>query len=161
MTVKDLILIALSSLVLTACGGKTLYSDYQPVDLTGWNMDSVVTFTVPVTDTVNAYDVILHVRHTDSYPYQNMWLFVRDGVAKTIGADPTTDSAVAKADTIEFYLADDRGQWLGNGHALIDMPVLYRENVVFQDSIYTIQIQQGMREVLLSGISDIGVEIVR
>jgi len=146
MTVKNLVLIVLSSLVLSACNSKTLYSEYQSVDLTGWSMDSVYTFAVPVTDTVNAYDVILHVRHTDSYPYQNMWLFVNDG---------------AKTDTIEFYLADDRGQWLGNGHSLIDMPVLYRENIVFQDSIYTIHIQQGMRDILLPGVSDIGVEIVR
>lgn len=153
MTVKNLVIIALSSLVLSACGRATMYSDYQAVDINGWNMDSVVTFKVPVTDTVNAYDVILHVRHTDGYPYQNMWLFVNDGTK--------TDKGVVKTDTIEFYLANERGQWLGNGHSMIDMPVLYREQLVFTDSLYTIRIQQGMRDIQLPGISDIGVEIVR
>jgi len=146
MTVRNLVIIALSSLLLTACGNSTLYSTYQSVDMTGWSMDSVVTFQVPVTDTTNAYDVILHVGHTDGYPYQNMWLFVNDG---------------AKTDTIEFYLANERGQWLGNGHSVIDMPVLYREQHVFTDGLYTIRIQQAMRDILLPGISDIGVEIVR
>jgi len=146
MTIKDIVLIALSSLLLTACGRATLFSDYQSVDINGWSMDSVVTFSVPITDTVNAYDVVLHVRHIDSYAYQNMWLFVKDG---------------EKTDTIEFYLANDRGQWLGNGHSLIDMPILYREQTQFKDSIYTLSIQQAMRDILLPGVSDIGVEIVR
>jgi len=153
MTAKNLILIALSSLLLSACGRTTLYSNYQAVDINGWQMDSLLTFTVPVTDTVNAYNVILHVRHTDGYPYQNMWLFVTDGLS--------VDKGAAKTDTIEFYLANDRGQWLGNGRSLIDMPVLYRERHIFTDSLYTIRIQQGMRDIQLPGISDIGVEIVR
>jgi len=146
MTAKNRILIALSSLLLIACGRGTLYSDFQSVDMTGWNMDSIVTFTVPVTDTIHPYNVILHVRHTDGYPYQNMWLFVNDG---------------QKIDTIEFFLASDRGQWLGNGRSIIDMPVLYREQLTFRDSIYTIQVQQAMRDVVLKGVSDIGVEVVR
>jgi len=153
MTVKNLVLIALSSLLLTACTQATMYHAYQSVDLSGWSMDSVVTFTVSVQDTVNPYDVILHVRHTDGYPYQNMWLFLNDGTAD--------DQGVTKTDTIEFYLANERGQWLGRGRSLIDMPVLYREQLVFTDSLYTIRIQQGMRDIQLPGISDIGVEIVR
>lgn len=109
-------------------------------------MDSVLRFEVPVTDTVNAYDVLLHIRHTDAYPYQNMWLFANDG---------------GKTDTIEFYLADDRGRWLGNGQAIKDMPVLYRENVVLKDSLYILTLEEGMRDIVLRGISEIGVEIVR
>jgi len=153
MTVRNLAIIVLSSLLLTACNTNTLYSSYQSVDINGWQMDSVLRFDIPVTDTTSACNVILHVRHTDSYPYQNMWLFISEGTK--------TNEGVTKTDTIEFYLADDRGQWLGNGHAIKDMPVLYRENVRLTDSIYTLQIQQGMREVLLSGISEIGVEVVR
>lgn len=142
MTVKKIILTIIAGLSLMACSKHTVYSDYQSVPLDGWTIDSVVTFTIPVSDTVTPYDVILHVRHTDAYAYQNMWLFVN-------------------SDTIEFYLADDRGHWLGNGHNFKDMPVLYREQVVLKDSIYTLHIQQGMREEALKGISDIGVEIVR
>jgi len=160
MTVKNLAIIVLSSLLLSACGRSTMFSDYQSVDINGWQMDSVLRFDIPITDTASAYNVILHIRHTDAYPYQNMWLFVNDGT-KNIGD-------VAKTDTIEFYLADDRGQWLGNGHAIKDMPVLYREHFQFSaenlhtsDSIYTLTIQQGMREVLLPGVCEIGVEVVR
>ncbi|MCQ2341368.1 MAG: gliding motility lipoprotein GldH [Paludibacteraceae bacterium] len=146
MTVKSRIIVVLSSLLLVACSRSTMYTNYQTIPLEGWSMDSVLRFEVPVTDTVNAYDVLLHIRHTDAYPYQNMWLFANDG---------------GKTDTIEFYLADDRGRWLGNGQAIKDMPVLYRENVVLKDSLYILTLEEGMRDIVLRGISEIGVEIVR
>ena len=77
-----------------------------------------------------------------------MWLFVGEGQYR---------------DTIEFYLADDRGQWLGDkNHGFIEMPVLLEEEKHFSDTgTYTLTIQQGMRDSLLRGITDIGVEIIR
>jgi len=123
-----------------------MYSSFQSVEMSGWQMDSLLRFDIPVTEPATPHDIILHVRHTDAYPYQNMWLFINDG---------------HKTDTIEFYLADDRGQWLGNGHAIKDMPVLYRQQYQFTDSLYHLTIQQGMRDVLLPGVSEIGVEVVK
>jgi len=146
MTVKDLAIIVLSSLCLAACQNKTIYSEYQSVDINAWHMDSVLRFEVPITDTMGTYNVLLHVRHTDAYPYQNMWLFVEDNMS---------------LDTIEFYLANDRGEWLGNGHSLMEMPILYRERIHLTDSTYSITIQQAMREERLRGIADIGVEMVK
>ena len=147
MTVKNLVLIALSSVLLSACSGKTIYSDFQSVPITGWNADSVLTFSMNTADLQGTYDVLLYVRHTDAYNYQNMWLFV--------GANEW------QQDTIEIYLADDRGRWLSNGRTTMEMPVLYKENVRFTDSICTLTIQQGMRSESLKGVLDIGVEIIQ
>lgn len=142
---KRIVLTVLSSLTLVACTNKVMFADYQSVPVTGWSADSVLTFRAPVTDTTHAYNILLHIRHTDAYPYQNMWLF--------------TGQNGLPADTLELFLADDRGRWLGDGHATIAMPVLYRENVRFTDSVYTLTIQHGMRNLLLYGVSEIGVEI--
>lgn len=147
MTVKNLVLIALSSVLLSACSGKTIYSDFQSVPITGWNADSVLTFSMNTADLQDTYDVLLYVRHTDAYNYQNMWLFV--------GANEW------QQDTIEIYLADDRGRWLSNGRTTMEMPVLYKESVRFTDSICTLTIQQGMRSESLKGVLDIGVEIIQ
>lgn len=150
MTVKRIVIIALSAISMLSCSNRVMFSSFQPVPLDGWNMDSVVTFSVPITDTVTPYDILLHIRHTDAYAYQNMWLFVE-----------TQHATRATRDTIEIYLADDRGHWLGNGRTTVDMPVLLKENFVFTDSLYTLSICQGMRDLSLTGISDIGVEIVK
>ena len=68
-----------------------------------------------------------------------------------------------RKDTIEFYLADDRGQWLGNKHhGFIEMPVLLESNYHYPDTgHYSLSIRHGMRDSLLRGITDVGVEIIR
>ncbi len=150
MTVKNQILTVLSSLLLAACSTQTKYSEFQSVPLTGWSADSVLTYRFDVTDT-EPCDILLCVRHTETYPYQNMWLFCSLG----------TDSVAFWTDTLEFYLADDRGRWLGNGGLkLIEMPVIFAQNYQFPDTgNFVFTIQQGMREERLRGISDVGLII--
>ncbi len=135
---------------LASCGNRTTYSEFLTIPHSGWQADSAVVFTFTVTDTVAAYNLILHVRHTQQYPYQNMWMFVE-----------STNPLTANTDTIEFYLADQRGQWLGNGWGnLREMPVLYQHKVVFPVSgEYTYRVYQGMRDECLRGINDIGLSV--
>jgi gliding motility-associated lipoprotein GldH len=105
-------------------------------------------FEYSITDQSADYRILVYVRHTERYPYQNMWLFINDGVRR---------------DTIEFYLADDRGQWLGNKHhGFIEMPVLIEDNYHYPDTgVYHMSIQHGMRDSLLRGVADVGLEIIK
>ncbi len=131
----------------TSCRNDIVYSRFSPISSEKWQMDSVVRFDYTIEDAQAAYQMVIHVRHTERYPYQNMWLFVNDG---------------HRADTIEFYLADDRGQWLGDKHhGFIEMPVLFEENYHFPDTgTYHLEIVHGMRDSLLRGVTDIGLEII-
>ena len=131
----------------TSCRNDIVYSRFSPISSEKWQMDSVVRFDYTIEDAQAAYQMVIHVRHTERYPYQNMWLFVNDG---------------HRADTIEFYLADDRGQWLGDKHhGFIEMPVLFEENYHFPDTgTYHLEIVHGMRGSLLRGVTDIGLEII-
>lgn len=148
MKTRNLILFLLSSLI-AACSD-TAYIESHDVNPLGWDKDSVLAYSLVVPDTVENYDILLHLRHTDNYPYQNMWLFLGE-----------TDSLIT--DTIEFYLADDRGIWLGdrgNGH--ISMPVLYESSIRFQQlGERHLYIRHGMRTPLLPGITDLSVEVKR
>ena len=142
-------------LTLTSCRKDIVYTEYRPVvgtgslASTGWHMDSLPRFDYTITDKDAAYSILVYVRHTERYPYQNMWLFIQP------------DSL--HRDTIEFYLADDRGQWLGDKHnGFIEMPVLYESNYHYPDTgHYSLVIQHGMRDSLLRGITDVGVEIIK
>lgn len=142
------VFVFLSVVLFSSCNSHVVYSDYRPIPLRGWEADSVLTFEINIQDTLSEHDILLHVRHTDAYPYQNMWLFL----------DTPTGS-----DTIEFYLADQRGRWLGNGFGNIkEMPVLYGQSVVFPHSgVYRYTIRQGMREETLPGVHDIGLTVER
>ena len=142
-----LLFLGLMSLA-TSCSTDVAYSRFSPMKSREWHMDSVVCFDYPIVDTTVDYHMVVYVRHTERYPYQNMWLFLGDSVQR---------------DTIEFYLADDRGQWLGDRrNGFIEMPVLYEEHRHFADTgMYRLEIQQGMRDSVLRGITDIGLEIRR
>jgi len=142
------IVLLLSSCLMVACSD-AVYIGSHDVDPTGWSEDSVLAYHFDIKDTTCRYDVLIHLRHLDNYPYQNMWLFIGE-----------TDSTIS--DTIEFYLADDRGIWLGNhGNGHISMPVLYEQDYRFSHlGPQQLYIRHGMRDSLLRGVSDISVEVI-
>ena len=142
------ILLIVFATCLTSCRNDIVYSQFSSIPSGEWHVDSVAQFEYSIVDPESDYRMLVYLRHTESYPYQNMWLFVDNGL---------------NTDTIEFYLADDRGQWLGDKHhGFVEMPVLLEENYHFPDSgRYSITIQQGMRDTLLRGVTDIGLEIIR
>lgn len=135
-------------MLLTSCSTDTVYSQFVAIPSGEWQVDSAMVFDYTIDDAQPDYRMVVYVRHTERYPYQNMWLFIDNG---------------ARRDTIEFYLADDRGQWLGNRHhGFIEMPVLLEDNYHFPDTgSYHLSIQHGMRDSLLRGVMDVGVEISR
>ena len=108
-------------------------------------------FDIPVTDTVALYNVYVNIRNRGEYPYQNLWLFLTK----------ITPDSIESKDSIECYLADQRGKWLGKGlGSILEMPVLYQQKVRFKSSgIYHYKIVHGMRDSLLSGINDIGIRV--
>lgn len=142
-----ILLLALTA-CLTSCRSDIVYSQFSPIPSSKWHIDSVAQFDFSIADVNPDYRVLVYVRHTERYPYQNMWLFVDDGLQR---------------DTLEFYLADDRGQWLGDKkHGFIEMPVLLEENKHFPDTgAYRMTIQHAMRDTLLRGVTDVGLEIIR
>ena len=148
------ICLAVLALLFSSCRNDIVYSRFSPISYPDgtitstdkWHMDSVMRYDYTITDAESDYRMLIYVRHTERYPYQNMWLFVGDSLHQ---------------DTIEFYLADDRGQWLGDKHhGFIEMPVLLEENYHFADTgAYYLEIMHGMRDSVLRGVTDIGLEI--
>ena len=138
-------------LLLTACTGSTMYSHYEHLPLSGWHADSAVTYDFVITDTLHTYDLVINLRHTERYPNQNFWVF----------AALYHDSLLLSADTLDYFLADQRGRWLGNGFGnQRDMPMLYKHQYQFQNAgEYHLYLRHGMRDTLLIGVSDIGFSI--
>lgn len=139
------------SLFIVGCTSHDVYFQYNPVSIKGWSKDTMYVFHVPITDTAATYNVYVNVRNRGEYPYQNLWLFLKK----------TAPDKVLTKDSIECYLADNRGKWLGSGiGSIMEMPVLYEQNVKFaQKGIYNYFIVQGMRDSLLAGINDIGIRV--
>lgn len=134
-----------------SCDKKGVFENYLKIDKEGWNKDSVSTFTFQILDTTGFHNIFINLRNHSTYNYSNIWLFIRL---------QSPDGKLLN-DTVQFLLADPSGKWLGKGFGgIIDNQLPYMQNVYFPRSgTYRIDIQQGMRQVILRGISDIGLRI--
>jgi gliding motility-associated lipoprotein GldH len=134
-----------------ACNRNDVFFKYDRVNPKGWSKDSLYGFDILINDTIASYNVYVNVRNRGEYPYQNLWLFL----------NKTTPDKTLTKDSIECYLADKRGKWLGSGiGTIMEMPVLYQQNVRFtRKGIYHYQIIQGMRDSILVGINDVGMRV--
>lgn len=143
--------VILISLLTAACTNSDVYFQYKSVTSKGWSKDSVYIFDIPIKDTAGTYNVYVNVRNRGEYPYQNLWLFL----------NKTTPDKIQTKDSIECYLADQRGKWLGSGiGSIMEMPILYQQNVRFKNKgTYHYKIVHGMRDSVLYGINDIGMRV--
>jgi len=148
-----LILLILISFVSLSCSKNDIFSEFQAINVNGWHKDSLYQFSLPISDLENNYNLYLNVRNTNDYSYQNFWIFIT-----RVNPDGTSSN-----DTIECYLADQRGKWLGSGVGPVkEMPILYQQKISFpKTGVYQYKIGHGMRDTLLSGISDIGIRVER
>jgi gliding motility-associated lipoprotein GldH len=146
------ILAAISIVVLMfSCDKNRVFDEYKPIENKIWDKDSLLIFTVPITDTTHNYNIKFNVRNDVKYNFSNLWVFL----------EIIQPNGLSVTDTTEIGLADPSGQWLGNGFGgLKEKETLYRRNVYFpQSGNYKIKIRQGMREDKLKGISDFGIRI--
>jgi gliding motility-associated lipoprotein GldH len=146
------IFLFVSLLLLTvSCKLDSRYSFNEALPPEGWNKYNRPSFTVELSDTLSAYDLRFSIRNSHNYPYRNIFLFV--------GTSSPTGQYLK--DTIEFQLADEKGNWYGKGLGDIhNLTVPYKTNVLFTTAgEYTFQIQHGMRTENLEGIIDVGLII--
>jgi gliding motility-associated lipoprotein GldH len=148
---NKILLVLSTAFVLASCGDKTVFDESTVLNASGWNKDSAAVFTVPVEDVNGQYRLLINVRNSGDYKSQNLWLFI---------SYQRPDKSIKK-DTVECYLADNRGRWLGSGFgSLYEMPILYQAKMKFtQAGKYRFAIKHGMRDSLLTGINDIGLEV--
>ncbi|MFV0471682.1 MAG: gliding motility lipoprotein GldH [Paludibacteraceae bacterium] len=138
-------------LFVVSCHQSDIYFQYKNIPQNNWHKDSSLIFNCYIEKKEIPYNIYLHIRHQGNYPYQNMWLFLQQD----------NPDSVSIKDSVEVFLANQYGKWLGSGAgSLKEMPVLYKQSVYFPDTgTYDLEIKQGMRDDLLRGISSVGVRI--
>ncbi len=116
-----------------------------------WDMNKPLLFDVPVSDTINKYNIFVTVRNAGSYDFNNLYLFI----------DIASPMKIAERDTMECILADANGRWLGKGLGDIwDNKILFKQNVKFpKPGVYEFTYNQAMRADSLPMIMDAGISI--
>lgn len=140
-----------SFILLSSCNNNVVYTDSVAMPGRTWELMNIAKFKVPVKDTVNSNNVIFTIRTGSSYPFRNIYLFVKT----------TSPDGKSITDTLEYFLADERGKWYGRGFGDIhEMNLPYKSNVYFPlKDTYHFSIQHGMRVGNLKGVYDFGLRI--
>lgn len=148
---RVLLTFLLGVLILVSCDKNRVFESNIEIPSYQWNKDSILLFHVDIVDTISSHNIFLNVRNTSQYAYQNLFVFL----------NTTSPTGISLRDTLECYLADDRGKWLGDGWGdIYDNRFLYKRNVRFPVSgIYTFKLVQGMRANELKYITDVGIRI--
>jgi gliding motility-associated lipoprotein GldH len=129
-------------------------SSFEEIPSQGWHADSIVSFNFDHDSGTDVYEVVMHLRHDATYPYSNLFLFRR----------VLLEGKEQFSDTVQVTMADVYGNWNGEGIGqLKELDLPYRKQYLRIDGegIYTFEFQQGMRDVNLKGIRNLGLTFIR
>lgn len=119
-----------------------------------WAYNFVPQFDFGISDTTAQYRPYFIIRHTQAYPYNNIWLWVSvKGPGDTI----------AKRVRINVTLAEASGKWLGRGMGEIyeqRMPLSLGDSISFSRyGGYQIKLEQNMRVNPLPEVLHVGMRV--
>jgi len=137
---RTLVLIG-TIVMFISCNNNVVFENYKTFENQTWNTDSSVIFSYSISDTTCKNQIIIKVRHTTNYEFQNLFLF-----AKT-----------EKIDTVELMLANKEGKWLGEGIGDVrEVEFVYRKDKVFAEKgNFTFEIEQAIRYGKLEKIQNL------
>lgn len=91
---------------LNSCKEIDLYEKNIPIPNMQWNNTYKATGSFLIKDTNSSYNVLLVLRHTDAYPYNNIWL--------NVGLQAPGDTGL-QYQKINLSLGNDANGWQGVG----------------------------------------------
>ena len=146
-----LLLIFIISFTFSSCNFSSIYNENVIVEDAKWQKDEAVRFEVMITDSLSNYNFFLNIRNTTDYRYSNLYVFL---MTRFPNGNITRD-------TIECILADTEGRWLGKGWSnLKENNILLKKQLQFPlNGKYVFFVQQAMRDDVLEGIHDVGLQI--
>jgi gliding motility-associated lipoprotein GldH len=148
---KFLLIYCAFLLLFSSCDPKRVYDKSKKIANAEWKIGEQLKFDVQIDDTLSYHNFYINVRNSGDYSYSNLYFFIN-----TVFPDHKISR-----DTVQCILADENGTWLGKGLGdLKDNQILFKKGVRFPKAgLYSFELEQGMYDTTLVGISDIGIRI--
>lgn len=144
--------------LFTACQNNVVFNQYQPVENAKWQNGQVIAIEIPMQDTISNYNLYINLRNNKDYAYSNLFLITR----------MTFPDNKQVTDTLEYEMADAKGNFLGTGFSDIkENKLFYKEKIRFSEAgNYLFEVKQAMRKRNeiegidpLQGITDVGISV--
>lgn len=129
-----------------SCESKHLHQETK--DTTGeWSSKQALAYSFDIKDKSTAkVDLSFVFRNNTDYEYSNIYLFTKF-------IDPKGNVMV---DTLQYYIANPDGTWIGKGLNTKEMKLVFREKLPIKDTgKYQLKVWHGMRTDKLKGVEDI------
>src|ERR1051326_7052387 len=138
-------------LVASGCDSNRVFEDNADIPDYNWEVKNKIAFDVNIPDTMSLYNLYVNVRNASHYPYANLYIF----------ATITFPNGKIRKDTVECVLADENGQWKGDGAGDIwDNQILWMPKVKFPLSgKYKFEYEHAMRVDPVPFIMDVGLRV--
>lgn len=134
-------------------------SQFQTLENAEWSKSDTLSFEFSITDTLNRFDILIHIRNNKDYDFSNIFL---------VSTLDFPESERTIVDTLEYDITDVEGNWLGQSQGtVVENLLFFREGVVFPNKgKYEMRLNHLMRRKgfveglsTLKGITDLGIEI--
>lgn len=135
----------------TSCKQVNLYERIQNIPKAEWSSDFKPSFSFEIQDTAALYNLYVTIRHTNAYPFSNIWLL----------AYVQLPGDTAREQRLNLRLAGN-DKWLGVG-----MDDIYEHRIVLSErpipfkrtgtAVFTLQ--NIMRQDPLPGIMQVGIRV--
>jgi len=151
MAKQKLLVFIVLIVALSGCKQAALYERLHNIRKAAWSDQQVPSFTFDITDTTAAYNVYVVLRHTNQYPYRNIWL--------NVGLEQPGDTIRHQSFELQLAATDS---WLGTGMDDVyeHRALLFSRPVRFDRSgSVTFTLQQIMRQNPLPGVMQAGIRV--
>lgn len=138
--------------LIAACNPNSVVDIAQSMEKNQWMYANSVRAEAEITDTTATYNANFKLRINNQYRYSNLFVLVT-----------FQEGNIKKRVRYQFKLATPEGQWLGKGSGEIftyTFPIL-KQHQFNAPTKYAINIEQNMRDNPLTGISDVGIEVIK
>lgn len=137
--------------ILSSCEQSRVFDKNVSLPKQGWFYGEPKIFEVEILDTAKSYNLYINIRHTDEYPYNNLWL-------KLITTMP---DGTVRSNNVNVEISAATGEWSGNCvDGICYNVVLIQHNFSLpQKGKYQFTLEQDMRMNPIPYIMDIGIRV--
>lgn len=139
-------------LVVVSCTGNSVYDHYVHTSMSGWDRGELLSYDVPRMKQSGKYVTSLGLRITEAYPFQSLTLIVE----QTVFPEKKTTR-----DTLNCRIYDSKGMIKGKGISSFQYHFLVSEKDLRQGDSLHITVRHGMRREIISGVTDVGIQLSR
>ncbi len=126
------------------------YSAFSTIPPEGWKYGTALLYMPQTEDSIACGTLSIIVRHSNLYPYRNLYLEVTS-------QQPAPNGQITfRADTLNIMLANELGEWLGHGSGVTFQHADTLSSHFQLLSGAPLRVRHIMRDPLVEGIEQIG-----